>query len=266
MGSAVLRAMHRRHDPAPWVLEDTVSEELLSPEERSLVEAEIARWAPEVQAGFRIAHAVRTRLAEDLAVAGLGAGRSTYVLLGAGLDTFAWRHPRAAELSVWEIDHPATQGWKRAALARAGRAEPPNVTFVPLDLSQASLRGLALASPATWSWMGVSMYLTPEVAAATLAAMARYGPGTTLAANFLLSHLAGDRVAERMQMTSEATVRAVGEPVVARYDPEEFKAMLHTAGFHRVELLDGATLSRRYLGGRPGVVHPASTMIAVAEV
>ena len=122
MGAGLLRAAHVREGRQPWIFEDTLAEQLLDASEVANLEASMAGWTPEVRAAFRTAHAVRARLAEDVAIAGLGAGRDQYVLLGAGLDTFAWRHPLAAEFIIWEVDHPDTQSWKRAALRRASHA------------------------------------------------------------------------------------------------------------------------------------------------
>ena len=119
----------------------------------------MAAWPPVVRRALRVSHAVRARLAEDVAAAGLAAGRRDYVLLGAGLDTFAWRHPRARDFVVWEIDHPDTQAWKRAALRRAGLAEPANVRFVSADLSATAIGDLGTPARATWNWLGVTMYL-----------------------------------------------------------------------------------------------------------
>jgi methyltransferase (TIGR00027 family) len=123
MGSALLRAAHVREDRPPWVFEDTLAGRLLDAAEVAELEASMAAWPPVVRRAFRVSHAVRARLAEDVATTGLAAGRRDYVLLGAGRDTFAWRHPRAGDFVVWEIDHPDTQACKRAALRRAGLAE-----------------------------------------------------------------------------------------------------------------------------------------------
>jgi O-methyltransferase involved in polyketide biosynthesis len=114
MGSGLLRAAHVREDPPPWVLEDTLASQLLTAAEIRELEAAMAGWPPMARQTYRVSRAVRARLAEDEAAAGLATGRRDYVLLGAGLDTFAWRHPPAREFAVWEIDHPDTQAWKRA--------------------------------------------------------------------------------------------------------------------------------------------------------
>jgi len=144
----------------------------------------MAEWTPEVRAAFRTTHAVRARLAEDVAMDGLAAGRDQYVPLGAGLDTFAWRHPRASEFVIWEVDHPDTQSWKRAALRRTGLPSPPNVRFVAADLSETALHDLPAL--ATWNWTGVTMYFERSHTEATLRTIASGRVGTTLVANFLL--------------------------------------------------------------------------------
>jgi methyltransferase (TIGR00027 family) len=152
MGSAVLRAAHVKEDAPPWVLEDTQSAKLLSDAQRAAIERSMASWPNSVRAAFRLTHAVRARVAEDAALEGLKAGRSNYVILGAGLDSFAVRCREASALHIWEIDHPATQTWKRAALKRMGLSEPPNVTYISADFSIDHLDNLELPSLATWNW------------------------------------------------------------------------------------------------------------------
>jgi methyltransferase (TIGR00027 family) len=266
MGSGLLRAAHVREDPPPWIFEDTLAFRLLETREVAELEAPLAAWPPAVRRAFRVSHAVRARLAEDVAAAGLATGRRDYVLLGAGLDTFAWRHPLAGEFGVWEIDHPDTQAWKRAALRRAGLAEPANVRFLPADLSVISVGDLGIPAHATWNWLGVTMYLPPKATAATLRAIAAGQPGTTLVVNFLLAASALDELGHAVRDSSAATVAAAGEPVVATYSRAEVVALLAEAGFGDVELLDASALRDRYLRDRPELPLPATTLIAVATV
>jgi methyltransferase (TIGR00027 family) len=266
MGSGLLRAAHVREDRPPWILQDTLAARLLNATETQQLEKEMAAWTAEVRQAFRLSHAVRARLAEDVAIDGLAAGRSDYVLLGAGLDTFAWRHPRAGELTVWEVDHPSTQAWKRAALRRSGLAEPANVRFVPADLAVAAVRDLGLPDLATWNWLGVTMYLEPTATQAVLRAIAARSHGTTLVVNFLLAAGMLDALARSVRDVSVAAVAAAGEPVVATYTRDQAEDLLRTAGFGRVEMLDATALRARYLPGRPDLQLPGSTVIAVATV
>ncbi len=266
MGSAVLRAAHVREDPPPWILEDTLSEQLLSDEERSTIHKEIATWPPEVAASFRLSHAVRTRLAEDLAVEGIAAGRDRYVLLGAGLDSFAWRHPQAGALEVVEVDHPATQTWKRRRLAERGLQEPANLRFVPIDLAQCPPASLELSVAATLSWLGVTMYLERGAVKAVLAGIADAPAGTTLVVNFLLEEGDLGEPDRLVRVTSQGTVARSGEPIRSTYTRGECEEMLAGAGFASIEILDAEALADRYCSGRPDLQLPATTLIAVARV
>ncbi len=266
MGSAVLRAAHVREDPPPWILEDTRSEQLLSEEERRPILEEIASWPPEVAAAFRLSHAVRTRLAEDLAVEGIGDGRDRYVLLGAGLDSFAWRHPQAGALEVVEVDHPATQAWKRRRLAERGLDEPANVRFVPLDLARSPLDAPELRVASTLSWLGVTMYLERGAVHAVLGAIARAPRGTTLVVNFLLAEDGLLEPARLVRATSRRTVARAGEPIRSTYTRGECEELLAGAGFTSIEVLDAESLAGRYCSGRPDLRLPATTVVAVARV
>jgi methyltransferase (TIGR00027 family) len=266
MGSGLLRAEHVRADPPPWIFDDTLAGRLLDAAEVAELEAPMAGWPSAVRQAFRVSHAVRARLAEDVAASGLATGRRDYVLLGAGLDTFAWRHPLAREFAVWEIDHPDTQAWKRAALRRAGLAEPANVRFVAADLSVAAVGDLGIPAHATWNWLGVTMYLRPEATAATLRAIAAGHAGTTLVANFLLAAGALDGLGHAVRESAATTVAAAGEPVLATYTRDEVAGLLEEVGFGDVELLDAGLLRDRYLRNRPDLPLPATTLIAVATV
>jgi methyltransferase (TIGR00027 family) len=224
----------------------------------------MAAWQPVVRQAFRVSHAVRARLAEDVAAARLAAGRRDYVLLGAGLDTFAWRHPRAGDFVVWEIDHPDTQAWKRAALRRVGLTEPANVRFVAADLSATAIGDLGIPARATWNWLGVTMYLQPEATAAALRAIAAGRAGTTLVVNFLLPAGTLDALGRAVRDSTAATVAAAGEPVVATYTRDEATELLGEAGFNGIELFDASRLRDRYLRDRPDLPLPGTTLIAVA--
>lgn len=136
--------------------------------------------------------ACRSRFAEDTLARAVDTGVRQYVLLGAGLDSFCWRSPLAGALRVFEVDHPDTQRWKRAALTTAGLAVPSCVTFVPADLGQDSLAealaraGFDRGAPAVISWLGVTMYLDQPDIERVLATVAGCAPGTQLIADHML--------------------------------------------------------------------------------
>jgi methyltransferase (TIGR00027 family) len=266
MGSAILRAAHVKEDAPPWVLEDTQSAKLLSESQNAAIERSMDSWPPSVRAGFRLTHAVRARVAEDAALKGLKAGCADYVILGAGLDSFAVRSPEASKLHIWEVDHPATQAWKRAALKRTGIAEPSNVTYVSADLSVDRLHHLGLPSLATWNWLGVTMYLEKADTVQVLRDVGSRENGTVLVANFLLER--GERSDLGNQVQSEASklLNAVGEPVLASYTKAEIGSLMNDAGFSSTEILEASHLTERYLKDRNDLVLPSSTIIVVGVV
>ena len=135
--------------------------------------------------GMRLFIAARSRFAEETLAAAVARGVRQYVVLGAGLDTFAHRNPYADQgLRVFEVDHPATQGWKRGRLADAGLATPASLTFAPVDFERQTLaEGLAnagfdTAAPAVFAWLGVVVYLTRGAVLGTLGWIASLPPGT----------------------------------------------------------------------------------------
>ena len=273
MGSALLRAAHVREDEPPWILEDTLSASLLNARDVAELEQSMAAWTPRVRGAWRTAHAVRARLAEDTALEGLAAGRRDYVLLGAGLDTFAWRHPRAGEFRVREVDHPDTQSWKRRALRRRRMPEPENLRFVPVDLATTPVprpdtdAGTSSnSSPATWNWLGVTVYLTRAATEATLLSVASHRPGTTLVTDFVLPPAHLDGLAAAVSASAASALADAHEPVLSCYTAAEAEAMLRASGFATVALLDADELSGRCLRSRPGLRLPGSTVIAVATV
>ena len=204
---------------------------------------------------FRAFMAVRSRYTEDQLAAAVAQGVAQYVVLGAGLDTFAYRNPFPA-LRVFEVDFPATQEWKRVMLAAAEIELPTSLTFVPLDFEHHTLSdGLAKAGfdatrPAFFGWLGVVPYLTLDAFRSTLSVIARLQAGTAVSFDYALSpetlgpegRLAFDRLAER--------VAAAGEPFQLFFTAETLDAEFRLAGFHRVEQLDYEQINERYFKDR----------------
>ena len=259
-----MRAAHLLRDPPPWILEDFLARRMLGSEYFSAVDASVARWPSELFAAFRAHFAVRARLAEDVAVDGLGANRRDYVILGAGADTFAWRHPLAAAFTIWEVDHPTSQAWKREALERADLAVSPNIRLVPVDLATIPLEDVALPHCATWNWLGVTQYLEKSATAATLQAIAAKGSGTTLVVEFLLAEASCDALGAAFRARSIEAGAQAGEPMVSFYEPREIDELLHATGFNRVQLLDSDELSTRFLPQDSALQVPNAAMFAIA--
>jgi methyltransferase (TIGR00027 family) len=199
--------------------------------------------------------AARSRYAEDRLAEAVANRVTQYVVLGAGLDTFAYRNPFPA-LRVFEVDFPATQEWKRALLAEAAIALPASLTFVPLDFEHKALaEGLAEAGfdagkAAFFGWLGVVPYLTLDAFRATLGAIAQLPAGSGVCFDFAFPpetlsparRLVFDGLAGR--------VAAAGEPFRLFFGPEELAAELRRAGFERQEQVDSDGLNELYLKGR----------------
>ena len=205
--------------------------------------------------GMRLMIAARSRFAEDSLAAAVARGVTQYVLLGAGLDTFAHRNPFAdAGLEVFEVDHPATQAWKRARLAEAGLAAPASLTFAPVDFERQTLAdglaavGFDAARPAVFAWLGVVVYLTREAVIGTLRFIASLPAGTEVVFDYgepLAAYPPAQRALHARRM---ASVAARGEPWITRFAPGEIAAELTRLGFDELEDLGPAKIGQRFLG------------------
>ena len=173
-GVAISRAAHQILD-LPRVFEDPVALTLLGPQAAAGIRAARARFNRRYARYLRAFLVARSRLAEDALSEAVARGVRQYVLLGAGLDTFAHRNPhRAAGLRVFEVDHPATQEWKRHLISNAHLKSPDSLVYVPVDFERESLaerlaaNGFRADEPAFFSWLGVTMYLSREAIQETL--------------------------------------------------------------------------------------------------
>jgi methyltransferase (TIGR00027 family) len=254
--TALWRALHVELDPAPHVLEDEVGLRLADPPDGWRARPDMD---PVFTSGFRAAMVVRARFIEDLVAERAASGTSQYVLLGAGLDTFAQRRPDlAAGLRVFEVDQPGTQEWKRQRLTALGYGVPDWLRLVPVDFEAgASWRaavtaaGLDPARPALVASTGVSMYLTRDANLATLRDLAALAPGSTVAMTFLLPL---DLVDERDRAgwtLSENGARNSGTPFLSFFSPGQMLGLAREAGFRDARHVSGRELNDRYLTGRP---------------
>jgi methyltransferase (TIGR00027 family) len=205
--------------------------------------------------GMRLFIAARSRFAEESLAAAVALGVRQYVVLGAGLDTFAHRNPFAEQgLRVFEVDYPATQAWKRRRLAEAGLTAPASLTFAPVDFERQTLAdglaaaGFDAAAPAFFSWLGVVVYLTRAAIRETLGFIARR-PGGEVVFDYgqpVSAFPEGHR--RSLQLARAQRAADVGEPWLTRFDPPELAAMLRDLGFDELEDLGPAQIGRRFLG------------------
>ncbi|WP_317202714.1 SAM-dependent methyltransferase [Janthinobacterium sp.] len=255
---AVLRAAHQLLD-APLVFEDPLALTILGAAEAEALRASVAagRYRDPMSTALRTSLVVRSRLAEDEWAAAEEDGVRQYVLLGAGLDTYAYRGAPRHDSRIFEVDLPATQNWKRARLGAAGIAEPAALRYAGIDFDRGTLAaGLADAGfrpdqPAFFAWLGVTMYLEMEDILRTLrCVVAAAAPGSAIVFDFGVDPALlepAQRTAVQM-MSAKAAER--GEPWKSYFDPQALAGMLREMGFRQVECYSAAQLSERYLAGR----------------
>jgi methyltransferase (TIGR00027 family) len=260
---ALWRAMHVQIDPPPHVLEDEIGLELAAPDDGWRQRPDMD---PAGTSRFRAGIVARARFIEDLLAEQASRGVGQYVLLGAGLDTFAQRRPDiAARLLVFEADQPGPQAWKRQRLADLGYGIPSWLRLVPVDFEAAGSWWARLAGagfdpgqPAVVASTGVSMYLTRDANAATLRQIAGLAPGSTLAMTFQLP----DEFLDQEDLTSRQWAvrgaQAAGTPFISFYRPDEMMAAAIDAGFAGARHVPSSVLAERYFAGRPDGLGPAT--------
>jgi methyltransferase (TIGR00027 family) len=260
---ALWRALHVQVDSAPHVLEDEIGLQLAAPG---------AAWRdrpdmnPQWTRGYRAAIVARARLIEDLVIERVHQGSRQYVILGAGLDTFAQRRTElAGQLRVFEVDKPETQEWKRRRLVELGLGIPRHLQLVPVDfeageswLRKLEENGFEKSKPAIVASTGVAMYLTREANRATLREIATLAPGSALAMTFMLpDELVDPEERAQYEMVQERA-RAAGTPFLSFFQPSEILELAREAGFREVKHVSRAELIRRYFAGRADGLQPAS--------
>jgi methyltransferase (TIGR00027 family) len=254
---AMRRAAHQLLDD-PKVFDDPLALRIIGQEGTAILQAdplkhESSRLSPYLRASL----AARSRYAEEELTDGLQRGVRQYVILGAGLDTFAYRNPHLeGVLQVFEIDHPATQAWKRARLEEVGIALPANLTFAPVDFERQTLEeglreaGFDPGQCTFFSWLGVTPYLTTEGVMATLRFIASMPAGSGVVFDYLLSP---SLLAPRQMSSFEALsqrVASMGEPWQAFFEPELLIKELRALGFGYVEDLGPEEINTKYFQDR----------------
>ncbi len=251
---ALRRALHQLVD-RPVVFDDPVAAAIIGAEGRAEVDAQ--RRAPEsVTARYLRAFLVaRSRFAEDCLAAAIARGARRYIVLGAGLDTFAYRNPFPG-LHVVEVDYPATQQWKRRLLREASIAVPDTVSYLPIDFDHEDLgaRLEEVADPAAvtvFAWLGVSMYLARETVVDVLRTIGtRYPSGSAVVFDYAVAPETLGWMARAVRRRMADRVAAAGEPWRSHFTPEALAAELARAGFGTVTDLDGDAVNARYFADR----------------
>jgi methyltransferase (TIGR00027 family) len=272
--SAMLVAMQRAAHQLiehPLVLDDPLALTILGKAQAEALRNDLSSFRGPMAQGLRSSVVVRSRLAEDEWVQANERGVRQYVVLGAGLDTSAYRHAGRPG-RVFEVDLPATQAWKRARLAETGIAVPDSVRYVPVDFETVSLaEGLAGAGfdarqPAYFSWLGVTMYLEEAAVGETLRFIGNCAKGSGVLFEYVVP-LAGLSPMMRIameQMTAQLAAR--GEPWKSYFEPEALAAKVAQLGFSHSRTWTPQELNERYLANRTDGLHigagPGRLMLA----
>jgi methyltransferase (TIGR00027 family) len=258
---ALWRALHVEIDSPPHILEDEVGLKLAAPDDGWRGRGDMD---PQGTSLFRASIVARARFIEDLVVEQAGRGVGQYVILGAGLDTFAQRRPEtASRIRIFEVDQPGPQEWKRQRLIDLGFGIPEWLRLVPVDFEAGDVwwqrlaaEGFDPSQPAVVASTGVSMYLTKDAVAATLRQVAALAPGSMLAMSFLVPlELAAPEVRPRLQM-AERGARASGTPFISFFAPEEMLTLAREAGFRHARHVSARDLIGRYFAGRTDGFRP----------
>jgi methyltransferase (TIGR00027 family) len=248
------RALHVQIDAPPYVIDDEVGLRLIDPP---------AGWQhrpdmdPEGTRTFRTSIVARARFVEDLVAEECAKGVAQYVILGAGLDTFAQRRPDiASALRVFEVDQTGPQAWKQQRLIELGYGIPEWLRFVPVDFEKdawwerLAQAGFDAKRPAVVSATGLSLYLTKEANFDLLRRIASFAPGSTLAMTFILPAEVDESV--------QKSARASGTPFLSSFTPPEMLALGRDAGFRSVHCVLGDDLAERYFSTRTDNLRPSN--------
>jgi len=248
------RAAHQLLDHGS-ILHDPYAMKILGEDEKDVLKA--ASEHPLATIG-RLLAVARSRIAEDALSQAVERGIRQIVILGAGLDTFALRNPHGAQIRIYEVDHPATQAWKRQRLAEAQLALPPGLVFAPVDFERDDLAenlvgaGFQRDSPAFFTWLGVVPYLTQDAIGVTLDHMASI-PNSEVVFDYLepaaaFSTEMRETVTQRIEQLEK-----MGEPWRGRFDPADMAAILRSHGFSDIEDIDYQHIASRFGRGIQGL-------------
>lgn len=248
--TALWRALHVQIDPAPHLLADEIGLAIAAPEPGWQQRRDMD---PQGTAGHRLALVARTRFVEDLLVE---EGIGQYVLLGAGLDTFAQRHADD-DVVVFEVDQPGPQTWKRHRLEALGLGVADHLRLVPVDFESTDdwwvellVAGFDADAPALVSSSGVSMYITKPATESTLSRLVQLAPGSIVAMTFMYPLELVDEIDRPALIGAARGAESAGTPWLSFYSPEEMASLATDAGFRHVTCIPTNELAERAGVGR----------------
>ena len=254
---AVTRALHQLVDETPRVFEDPLAVRIIGPENERWVRDSADSQRSDISRQVRAMICIRARFAEDELAKAIAAGATQYVVLGAGLDTFAYRRvDLGGRVAIFEVDHPATQEWKRGRLAEAGIEIPKHLHFVPVDFTSQRLSdclataGFRRDQPAFFSWLGVTYYLPRESVAETLGYIASQSAHSQVVFDYAVAKSDLPEQGRNAWDKFNSFTSRVGEPWQTSYALAELIAHLKDLGFTEVSPLTPEQANERYLAGR----------------
>jgi len=270
--AAIARGQHRRRHAPPWVLDDQLAFSLAGPGWEELYDALLPLFPEAVLDGIVAWQLARARYAEErLSTADF----AQYVILGAGLDSFAWRRPDvlAGGLTVYEIDHPATQAWKQERAQVMALPHSEHHVFAPVDFETQTLREALDDVEFDWSartlfsWLGVVPYLTDDGIRATLETVAGSAPGSQVVVHYAIDDALRDDLGRTYFQTMTGIAAQSGEPLMTFWRPDEAEAIAADCGLKVVDHPSRDDLIERYFAGREDGLEPIQAeAILTAEV
>lgn len=253
---AVLRAAHQLLDD-PIVFDDPLALPILGPQTEAAMRAAPFRFNDQMSRGLRALLVVRSKLAEEEFLHSMRAGVKQYVVLGAGLDTFAFRNVHKDQgVQVYEVDHPSTQNWKKTMLKTAGITIPDSMTFVAVDFEKDTLAeglhraGFCTDRPAYFSWLGVTMYLSTQAVFETLKFVSSLPKGSAITFDYRVPPSLLNPMDRMIGEHIGKIIAEQGEPWKSHFEPHAFHRELQDMGFGSTANFDPDALNARYLARR----------------
>lgn len=253
-GAALQRAAHQLLE-TPAVFQDPMALRILGAQGVAWLGHNLDLYRTPASRAMRAFLVMRSRYAEDRLALAVARGVTQYVVLGAGLDTFAYRNPHR-RLRVFEVDHPSTQAWKRSRLKEQAIDIPRSLTFAPVDFETQTLAdGLKAARfradrPAFFSWLGVTIYLSKEAVAGTLRYVAARPAGSQVVFDFAPPSDAISAQERASREKAAANVAKAGEPWINFYSPGPLVQEMRAAGYSAARALGSEEMNQRYFSNR----------------
>jgi len=254
---AMMRAAHQILDN-PKIFEDPIALSILGTQGVSEIRSEKRKFKTRLHSYLRAIVVARSRFVEDELSVAIKQGIRQFVVLGAGLDTFAYRNRHSdAGLKVFEIDYPATQEWKRSQLNAANISIPESLTFVPIDFESQSLRdrlqevGFKADKPSFFSWLGVTMYLNKETVMSTMKYITSSTPsGSLIIFDYTVPPSSQNFIRRFVFRLLARKMAVIGEPWQTFFDPQQLAIELKDIGFAHVKDFDPENINSRFFSDR----------------